>query len=460
MQQSPYVRNMPAILAQLRGEETENDQHYTKEQDAHEGLQPQKLYVYRTDTGGWLTSPTKVAGDDDTAAEDEVQTSIVDAAEQPTEKRPTLLTPRRERSYLLHVLLILFVFILLDSEQGIVTAFFTPTATIVITPTVRTVRLESSAPLGKLLEPITLSESQTVPSTGHGHQNAERARGQLIFYNGSSTPQTIPGGSIYTGQDGIPVETGRSVFVPPANLPLVGQATVIAYAVNKGVSGNIAAGDVDLALSNSLVVKNLTAFTDGQDARDFTIVTTSDIATAAETLKAKVTTSMTAALHGQLLPGQELTPTPCSPTVTADHGVGDEAATVKVTVSENCTAIAYDTSSLQAKAMQLLTAQATKTVGKSYMLYGNVSVTITKATTTQQTVVLSLVAHGTFVYQLSAKMQERIKTLLVGKPRLTALRQLTTFSGIRQVSINGISGNQELPTDPQHIRFLIVFLVS
>lgn len=78
----------------------------------------------------------------------------------------------------------------------------TPTATIAITPDVRTITLQRTATLGKLLSPITLTESQTVPATGTGHQNARQATGTLTFYNGLSTAQTVAAGTLITGQDG------------------------------------------------------------------------------------------------------------------------------------------------------------------------------------------------------------------------------------------------------------------
>ena len=49
---------------------------------------------------------------------------------------------------------------------------------------------------------------------------------------------------------------------------------------------------------------------------------------------------------------------PCTPAVTSDHRTGEEAATVKVTVSQTCSAVAYNSQTLAEKARTFLAAQA------------------------------------------------------------------------------------------------------
>src|SRR5438034_963382 len=52
-----------------------------------------------------------------------------------------------------------------------------PIATVTIIPKSQTVSLTGTVQLGRLLNPITLSQSQTVPTTGKGHQEARSATG-------------------------------------------------------------------------------------------------------------------------------------------------------------------------------------------------------------------------------------------------------------------------------------------
>ncbi|MEO8955770.1 MAG: hypothetical protein ABI396_02285 [Ktedonobacteraceae bacterium] len=229
-----------------------------------------------------------------------------------------------------------------------------------------------------------------------------------------------------------------------------------AHALDEGAKGNINAGDVDTTINNGLLVRN-SPFSGGQDERNFSIVTKADTDTAALALKAKVTASMTAALQGQLMPGESIQPTPCTPTTTADHAVGEEATHVTVSVSETCNAIAYNTQELSTQATRLLTTQAAKKFGQGYTVSGNIQVTITKATTQQQTgVLLSFTTQGTYMYQLTPMAQERIVNLVAGKPREAALHQLATLPGLSHISISGIPDNQSLPDDLTHIHLLII----
>ena len=58
------------------------------------------------------------------------------------------------------------------------------------------------------------------------------------------------------------------------------------------------------------------------------------------------------------------------------------------------------------------------------------------------------------------QIQQHLKTLLAGKPRLTALRLLLQQPGIHTATISGISDNQPLPDDVSHLHLLIILLVS
>jgi hypothetical protein len=323
---------------------------------------------------------------------------------------------------------------------------------------VHTIRLNSTATLGKLLSPITLSQSETVPATGHGHQDAQAATGTLTFYNGELQPVTIAAGTPVSGQDGVSVITDATLTIPPALPPAFGTGSVTAHAAHAGPAGNIVAGDINTMFASGVYVKNLTAFTGGQDARDFLLVTRTDRDRAAATLQAKVRASMSAALQGQLLPGQALHAQPCSPAITANHAIGEEATSLTVSVSETCTAVAYDEQQLQERTTQLLTTQAAHTFGPGYQLAGNVQVTVSKAITspTSSQVLLTFTGAGTFAYTLTEQAQQHLKTLLAGQPRLVALHWLTRQPGIASASITGLSDNQPLPDDLGHLHLLLL----
>ena len=102
--------------------------------------------------------------------------------------------------------------------------------------------------------------------------------------------------------------------------------------------------------------------------------------------------------------------------------------------------------------------QVIRTLGTGYVLNGDVQVRVTRATATPTTagVVLAFTCAGTYAYMLNGQAQQRIKTLIAGKPRRAALRLLLQQTGIHTASINGIVDNQPLPDDLTHLHLLIV----
>lgn len=424
---SQYAREIRTFLASQETDQT------PPEDTAENG--GRVIHVYHTPEGGVVLSSVAL----DT---DEEQPPIIDP-------QPPAPQAHREPPFYAVMLLIFFLFLLLDSLDTTITNLTTPTATITLTPVMRTITLANTMQLGKLLAPLTVSQSLTVPTTGHKHQDAARASGTLTIYNAAFSAQTIPAGTIYTGQSGYPVATDSSVTIPPNTPPNDGVATVGATAINAGANGNMPAGDIALTTA-TLQIKN-SQFTGGRDERTFSVVTRSDLDTTSATLKNRVTASMTAALRGQLSAGDQLHQQPCTPTIAADHSVNDEASALTVTVSETCTAIVYNTQELQARSTQLLTTQADKTLGRGYTTYGQISVTVKRATVKAQAVYLTFSAMGTWFYQINTR---NLTTLIAGKPRAQAIQFLLHVPGIQYAAITGIAANDLLPLDSQHIKFM------
>jgi hypothetical protein len=334
-------------------------------------------------------------------------------------------------------------------------AFNPPIAVVVVIPKTQIVALTGTLPLGRLLPPIRLYQSQSVVTTGHGHQDATRAAGELVVYNGQSTEQTIPAGTIFTGADSVQIATDETVTIPAGNPPTYGQATVSAHAASTGAQGNITPGDINATVTIAVIAKNTAAFTGGQDERTFPIVTHRDIETTAAPLKATLASAMQGALQGELKSGEVLLTLPCLPSLKSDHQAGDEAAQVTVTVVETCTSVAFDVSQLRAKAAQLLSYQASKELGSGYSLVGNIEVTDIRATFPHETPVLTYSSKGTFVYALSNAAQERMRSLIAGRVPQEALHMLSALPGVQSASLQW-SGDTKLPKDIRLIHFVIV----
>jgi Baseplate J-like protein len=389
---------------------------------------------------------------------------FVRESEEPHEAvaESTIATPQRPAPVLTAAMLLLCLLLPLASILvQLVLAFHPPIATVTIMPTTKTVTISAALPLGRLVPPLTVSQSATTKTTGTGHQDAAKATGTITFYNGLFTRQRIAAGTLITGADGVHLITDQQADVPAGNPPSYGQATVPAHAIRPGERGNIAAYDINQACCASAVLaKNTIPFTGGLDERTFHIVATRDIATTAASLKQSLAHSLQGALQGQLRPHEHLALLPCAPTIASDQQTGQEATSVTVTVSAHCSAVAYNSEEVERKATVLLTTQAAATLGAAYSLFGAVHVNSIQATTTQTPtplVFLSFKAFGTWLYGLSRGAQQQIKQLIAGKTKQQALHLLAALPGVAHAAISWGDGTN-LPKDSKNIH-LMLFIV-
>jgi VCBS repeat-containing protein len=342
--------------------------------------------------------------------------------------------------------------------------FNPPIATITIIPKSQAVTLSGTVQLGRVLPPLTISQSQITATTGKGHQDARAATGYITLYNGQFQSITIAAGTIFTGARGVPIITDQDATIPAANPPIFGQVIVSAHAISPGVQGNIPAYDINQACcAASVLVKNTQSFYGGQDERTYTTVAQKDINSVSTLLKTTIARSVTGALQDKLKPNEQLQLLPCSPTVTSDHRPGDEASQVKVTASQTCSAVAYNSQELETKAAVFLATQALHKTGAGYSLFGNVHISVKQASVTSSTkplVFVSFKASGTWIYGLSQQSQQQIKHLIAGKTTQQAMNMLASLSGIEQISIrcSGFGDATRLPKQSSniHIAFIVV----
>lgn len=332
------------------------------------------------------------------------------------------------------------------------------TATVTIFPKSQHIVFNGTLQTGRILAPITLSQSQTGKTTGTGHQDARQAQGFITLYNGLFTSQTVQAGTILTGSDGVRIITDQNAYIPAANPPSFGYITVSAHALYAGGRGNIAAYDINQACcSTAIKAVNATSFYGGVDERNFQTVTQADIHTVSTLLKTHLSQALTTALQKQLKHGEVMIAPTCTPTGRSDHQPGDEAATVNVTVSETCSALAYNHDALRAKVTDLLKSQAAKKLGAGYRIRGNPHITVTSATPAKQ-VTLSFHSVSMWTYALNPQEQHSIKKILAGITKQQALQLLASFPGIETASItsSGFGDDTRLPKDPRSIQLAIV----
>jgi hypothetical protein len=352
---------------------------------------------------------------------------------------------------------------LLFLAGSLLVPLFIPMATVTILPVERSITTTAAIQVqGRRLPALTLSQSQTILATGKRHQDATEAHGTITFYNGLFTSQTIAAGSVLTGNDGVQVVTDQRAIIPAANPPYIGQVTVRAHAQNEGMGGNIQAGDINqVCCVTGVKAVNTIPFTGGAAARDYLVVTTSDLTSAEAAIKPTLLKSERAAFDAQAITGENLTPPLCFKKVLADHRRGEEAKEVTVTVSDTCSSIAYAAYDVYQDATQIETLEAVKRLGTGYSLRGDTKVTIIHATITNQArgiATLAVTLDATYVYQLSPGEKQQLLRLVAGKPKQQAISLLLTQSGIQGVQITVKDGNQMLPQDPGGITIRIQYI--
>jgi hypothetical protein len=395
--------------------------------------------------------------------QEEDQTQIVESTITLT-AQPAATTMQYDSCVSAYLFVCFSLFLILATLIFQLYCMFNPLiATVTIIPQSQQVTLSGMMQLGRVLPPLTISQSQTTLTTGHGHQDARAATGIVIFYNGLFTQQFVASGTVYTGQDGVAIVTTQDATIPPGSPGTgYGTATIAAQAVTPGTSGNIQAGDITITISNGLLVRN-TQFHNGQDERTYPTVTQKDIHSISTVLKTTLANSITGALQAQLTSNEQLQLLPCTPTVTSDHQPGEEATQVKVTVSQTCSAIAYNSQELQTKATSYLATQAQHTAGAGYSLFGTVQVQVKQASvasTTPHLVFLSFKATSIWIYGISNPAQQQIKHLIAGKTTQEGLQLLAALPGVESAAIrfSGFGDDTKLPKQIKNIHMSLIVM--
>ena len=348
------------------------------------------------------------------------------------------------------------------------TVTITPTSkniknTYVITAVTGTPSASQRQVQARILTYTTPSQSKTVNATGIKKTPGARASGTLTFFNGSTSAFTVAAGTLFVTGSGVQLVNDVQANIPAANPPNEGSVTVSAHAVNVGSSGNIPALAINAtccATGNFILVKNLNAFTGGQDPQNYTFVQQSDIDGAANPLEQQLMTTALNNVKGQKRTGElyinASNPVQCTPNVSANHQAGDKASSVTVTVTATCSGEVYNQQAAETMAAGLYKSDSTINPGPGFALTGNVTTNLTQATVldSRGTVSLLVQAQGTWVYQITSTQEKAGAQQIKGKSTHDAQTFLLGQTGVSHVAIQLSSGNT-LPTDPNQIKFVI-----
>ena len=346
--------------------------------------------------------------------------------------------------------------------------WWTPVAIVTIVPVTRPLRTTMTVHLvtgsadpthdevgGRHLASLTMSQQQTVTTTGNGYQPAQAAHGWITLYNALDTPQTIPAGTLLTGQDGTQVTTDTTVTIPAGQFARNGQARVSAHAVASGPAGNIVAQDIHGPCCRAdVLAENLAPFAGGVDAQSYQAVRAQDIQGIATTLATTLLHQVSVAYQGELANGESLvTPLACTPQITSDHPPSSEATHVTVTVAEACQGMAYQAAQLHTLVIQAMNQQAQESQAGTFQL-DSASLSVQVIASSTHPGDLHIKADGMLVAQWNTQQQDALALLIAGKSETQATALLLQQPGVSTVSMH-LTGRDtgRLPDDPGRIQF-------
>ncbi|MGH2508358.1 MAG: hypothetical protein ACRDHZ_13310, partial [Ktedonobacteraceae bacterium] len=282
--------------------------------------------------------------------------------------------PRRSwRGLLITAAIVLLLIVLVVAfNRPILDLFFPPTAAVTIVPDNQRLQhtYQITAVLGipdpskdevdaRAVYASSQPQSVTVRATGQGHIPGQQAHGVLTFYNISTSPQTVPAGTVIFDphNSNVVVVNNDAMTLPGFDPSQRKGVTDNAHTLSMGSDQNIPSNDITTALccGGSIYVSNLTAFSGGQDPQTFTYVQQSDIDSAAQGLEASLNSQTTQILQGQTRANEQPVGQPkCAPQVQSTSLAGASANTVTVMVAMNCLGEVYDMQAVQALATNKL----------------------------------------------------------------------------------------------------------
>ncbi len=459
-----YINTLLAHLDEQRVHEAGQQRPTTDEREAHYQQQPQTfidVYVIERDSEelhtveSTLGEPAPQEGQNN-HDEEELATPI---------PAPQELHIRTRPRWWMIALVVLCILLIGVGIRLALSPHFSPSASVTLVTqsqqltTMSTVQVVTNGvadPIknqvpGRALPAITMSEQQTVPTTGMTHQAAQAAHGFLTFYNAAPYIQKIQAGTLLTGADGVQVLTDQEATIPAAIMPTEGQVTVSAHATIAGLQGNIKAGDLygQCCRLNVFVANNV--FHRGQDARIYQTVAQQDINTVVSGIKNSLEQSVQAALQTQIQPSETLiTPLSCTQNVTSNHQVGAEATQIHVTLDETCTGLTYTTQAVTTLLTTLATTDASKRLGMGYTTTG---VHVTQTHATKHGLDITSVSLG--AYAFTQDQQDTFKVMIAGMSKDKATATLLHMTGVQSVSIT-LKNSTTVPSSIQDIHLLFL----
>ena len=231
--------------------------------------------------------------------------------------------------------------------------------------------------------------------------------------------------------------TDQSATIAGAHPPTEGSAAVYAHSLTPGTAGNLPADSISGTCCNSFTLFAYNgSFTGGAAATSYHTATAQDIADATASLKPTLDTMSQDATRQQIRPDESQIQGNCTTRSNASAQPGEQADSVTVTISEQCTGRAYATDALRSASSAYITGVAHSQLGTLYTSTAAPTVKIDGISTDGAKARLAVTINATFIFQIPAAEQEQLKNALAGKTRAQAGIILFSMKGVTKAQID------------------------
>ncbi|MDQ6659887.1 MAG: protein kinase [Chloroflexota bacterium] len=347
-----------------------------------------------------------------------------------------------------------------------------PVATVSITPQSRVFQntfLVTASPLvqssnlsthiipARILHENT-SGSRSTQSTGTSSTPGVQARGMILFVNTDSVPVLVPGSTIFATSSGVQIQLTADAKVPAQTHGKKGTFTAPAIAVTAGTAGNISVNALATVCCTGLFVTNPQPFSGGSDGNSSHVLLQSDLDRVSTPLIANLEQQVTQQFQKQLHKDEAIAGQPSyTLAVSSDSPVGASINSAQVSVKVSATVSAYNRETAGALAVQLLTTQATQTLGSNYQLQGKPTMDTPKVVEQNKKgiVSLSVPVSGLWSYYFAPQQLNQWSSAIKGTSLAVAVAYLNSRPGVAAVQIHLPFGTDHLPSSTDNITILL-----
>ncbi|MBV9711916.1 MAG: baseplate J/gp47 family protein, partial [Ktedonobacteraceae bacterium] len=303
----------------------------------------------------------------------------------------------------------------------------------------------------------SVSGKRTIQTTGAKIIPGLHARGTVELINNTDAPAFVAAQTTLTASNGVQFQTVQDAQIPPR--PQNNTLNVTVIAVTAGASGNIAADALaGPCCGNGITVKNNAPFSGGVDPQTVHTLAQADLDSVQNALVPNLEHQLNRQLSKSLSSDETSIGSPTyTVNTTSDNAIDTQTDQVQVTVTVTGTLTAYNRTLASSIASQLLTLQATHTLGNMYQIQSSPTIgTISIVDVNKNGVIyLSVPVHGTWIYNISPQQVSSWPQYIKGSTSAAALAYLNTQPGVAGVEIHLPFGADHLPSSPNEIRIVL-----